>query len=472
MNQHSSENRNPLDISVRHAAAVAILLALGALLVVGCATPPLATEPALASLEAAGDEAGFLPALFGSPLDVTPTPEPTATPTITPTPEATPGATPLPPPLPAPTTIVSVPPVDFVAARAAAQAQGLDLAFVKIGFHVGPGGNPTGLGDWARKLNDAGVPLFLKSVDVDGPLIEVQNLMKANEAAGRSVPHTLVFRFTDGKYEAPYYNYDVSPEEAAAVSWPLHRDSFPKGLDKSYVWFETHNEPGRYGHNGELQIERLARFSLATAKQAVADGYKYAALSWSFGVPEPEDWEDPAMLEFLRYAGDHPDQVAIALHEYSGTDSYEDDNQSLYSGYPYRLGRFQALFDVCDQYGIPRPTVLITEWGWEYESVPEPAQAIEEIAWASWLYAAYPEVKGASIWYLGAQFGGIANKAQRLIAPLADYSISHYFFYTPGRGQIDPDIFRPPVRNFTMQSPSDLPSPGTRPRNWMALPRH
>ncbi|MEZ4516201.1 MAG: hypothetical protein R3C44_04950 [Chloroflexota bacterium] len=33
------------------------------------------------------------------------------------------------------------------------------------------------------------------------------------------------------------------------------------------------------------------------------------------------------------------------------------------------------------------------------------------------------------------------NQAQRLIAPLTAYSASHYYFYTPGRGQIDAEIF-------------------------------
>ena len=192
----------------------------------------------------------------------------------------------------------------------------------------------------------------------------------------------------------------------------------------------------------------------------MAEGYRYAGLSWSTGVPEAEDWEDPAMLEFLRYAGEHPDQVAVALHEYSLVNEY------IGNAYPYLVGRFQALFDVCDKYGIPRPTVLITEWGWEYDSVPEPAQALEDIAWASWLYAAYPTVKGAAIWYLGPQFGGIANEAQRLIAPLGDYAVSHYFLYTPGIGQIDAEIFRPhPPTLLGEEAILSAPTPFPRPRS-------
>lgn len=394
--------------------------------------------------------AGYVPAAFGSSLD--PTPEPTATPGPTPVPTL--GA-----PLPPPTVVVAVPPIDFPAARATAQANGLDLAFTKIGFHMGPGGNANGIGDYFRKLNDAGVPIFLKSADAAGPIFEVQQLMKANEAAGRDVPHVLVFRLTDPRYEAPFYNRSLTPEQAAAVSWEVNRDSIPRELDKKYVWFETLNEPGRYGDDGNLQIERLGRFSLATAKQAVAEGYRYAALSWSTGVPEREDWEHPAMLEFLRYAAEHPDQVAVAIHEYSLVNEY------IGNGYPYLVGRFQDLFDVCDKYGIPRPTVLITEWGWEYDDVPEPEAALEDIAWASWLYAAYPTVKGAAIWYLGPQFGGIANRAQRLIAPLGDYAVSHYFIYDPGIGRIDASLFRPyPPTLLANEALLTAPTPFPRPR--------
>ena len=418
--------------------------------------PPAAASAAVAvtyldgtaAVVAGGASNGYVPAAFGSPLDPTATPTPTATPPSQ-----------LGPPLPPPTPVVAIPPIDFDAAREEAQAKGLDIAYVKIGFHTGPGGNAQGLGDYFRKLNAAGVPFFLKSADAAGPVYEAQQIMKANEAAGRDVPHVLVFRLTDPRYEAPFYNRRLSPEEAAAVSWQINRDGIPRELDRKYVWFETLNEPGRYGDDGQLQINWLGRFSLASAKLAVAEGYRYAAFSFSTGVPEPEDWEDPAMLDFLRYAGDHPEEVAVALHEYSLV------NAHIGNAYPYLVGRFQQLFDVCDKYGIPRPTVLITEWGWEYDNVPEPTAALEDIAWASWLYAAYPTVKGAAIWYLGPQFGGIANRAQRLIAPLADFAASHYFLYDPGIGQIDAELFRPnPPTLLGPTAPDSRPTPFPRPR--------
>ncbi len=446
--------------------SVALVLAVAGCTAISAAISQMPTRAAdkAVSMETDGGSSpraegtpDFIPAVFGSAFD--PTPEPTSTLAATPTVGSTLG-----PPLPAPTIVVAAQPVDFEAARATAQAQGKDIAFVKIGFHTGVGGNTDGIGDYFRKLNDAGVPIFLKSVDSDGQIREVQELMKANEAAGRYVPHTLVFRLTDSRFHAPYDDLGLTPEEAAEVSWQLNRDNWPKTLDKQYVWFETYNEPGRYGYDGNLQIERLGRFSLATAKLAVEEGYRYAALSWSPGVPEPEDWEHPAMLEFLRYAGQHPDQVAVALHEYSLSANYiapppPEDPEKDPPMYPYGVGRFQFLFDVCDKYGIPRPTVLITEWGWTHDTIPEPIPAIEDINWASWLYAAYPTIHGASIWHLGRGDNGIHNQTQRLIAPLADYAASHYFIIDPGIGQIDPGIFEPNPPTLLRSNPRSTPTP-------------
>lgn len=143
------------------------------------------------------------------------------------------------------------------------------------------------------------------------------------------------------------------------------------------------------------------------------------------------------MLRFLQLAGENPNRLAIALHEYS----YEvDDIGALY---PYLIGRFQFLFDACDRHGIPRPTVLITEWGWTYNTVPSPTRAMQDIRWAAKLYAAYPQVKGAAIWYLGDTPGTIEDQTAELIVPVMTYSLSHYFGTYPGFGRIQPDIFMP-----------------------------
>ncbi|MCO5186835.1 MAG: hypothetical protein M9941_02275 [Anaerolineae bacterium] len=349
----------------------------------------------------------FLPSV-GTAQDATPTPTPNADSAE---------------PQPTPTPSVS-PTVDFAAARAELLAQGQELAFNKIGFHVGVGGNAVGIGDWMRRLDEAGVPFTLKSVDNSGPLVEAQEIMRNSD-----VPHVLIFRTTGN--DVPDYN--LSPIRAAAEHWAWHRDRFPPELDRNLVWLETMNELDKN------RSEWLAEFALETARLARAEGFRWAAFGWAAGEPEPEDWEGPKMLEFLRLAGDNPDTIGIALHE----GSFSVDH--IAERYPYTIGRFLSLYETADRYGIPRPTVFITEWGWEAFAVPDPGKAIEHIKWAASLYAPFPEVKGAAIWYLGGGFDPIHEQAQRLIAPVTEYSLRNYFAVPqpPESAEADPDLYAP-----------------------------
>jgi len=385
-------------------------------------------------------------------------------------------------PNPPPEPITAEPPIDFPAIRADLQRQKKDLAFVKIGFHVGPSGNLNGIGCWWEGLTEAcgyepglnpeGIPVFLKSSDAGGPLFELQELAKRS-----GVPHTLVFRASVGPGDQDYNvpDYYLSPREAAGKHWALHKSRFPPELDPQYVWFETVNEVARsfeFATESDLDAsplsdspyrskrqkddgsgnwiltntEWLAEFAIETVKLAQgdpktpSDDYRWAAFGWSAGEPEPEDWEGPRMRAFLQLAADHPDTVAIALHEYSYNKQY------IGNGYPYLIGRFQFLFQACDKYDIPRPTVLITEWGWEYQEVPGVEEALDDIRWAAQLYAAYPQVKGAAIWNLGsgATFGNIHNEVNKLLFPMRDYSRANYFEIYPQSARINPDLFSPP----------------------------
>ncbi len=144
---------------------------------------------------------------------VTPTPPATGTPRpldaeeelhlplITHSPRVTP--TPLvvtPPPTPTPTPE----PVDFAAVREELQAEGKDLAHVKIGFHTGPGGNARGLEDYLRALAEVGVPGVIKSVDDYGVIVQ---------ALRKSPDHLTIFRLTGGDLELP--DYDLPARQAA-----------------------------------------------------------------------------------------------------------------------------------------------------------------------------------------------------------------------------------------------------------------
>ncbi len=332
-------------------------------------------------------------------------------------------ADPLPPALPPPVPQTTTNPLDVPGLTQSLAAQGKLLGLNKIGFHTGPFGNSTGLAEMMVALDAAGVPFFLKSVDDAGYIAFATDLAEAS-----GVPHTLVFRRTGQQFDVPDYN--LSPQEAAQGHWANHLANLPAEVDPTRVWLETVNEVDKQ------RSEWLAEFAYETAQLALASGYRWAAFGWSSGEPEPEHWVGPKMLEFLELAAQYPDQIAIALHEYS----YSPDITNIY---PYLVGRFQSLFDVVDRRDIARPTILITEWGWEYQDVPNVAEAMDDIAWANWLYAAYPQVRGAAIWYLGPGYGGIADQAQQLIAPLEEYSLTHYFEVMTGFGRVDPSLFSP-----------------------------
>ena len=277
-----------------------------------------------------------------------------------------------------------------------------------------------------HRLDAAGVPFFIKSADDAGPLVEAQQILR-----GSQVPHTLVYRRSGNEYDTP--KYDLPPEEAARDHWQLHMEAFPPELDPNLVWIETINEVDRN------RSEWLGRFALETARLAQADGFRWAAFGWASGEPEISEWQSPSMLAFLRLAGENPDRLAIALHEYS----YIVDD--IAHEYPYKVGRFQQLYQMTDQQGIPRPTVLISEWGWEYQKVPSNSQALQDINWAAELYAPYPEIKGAAIWYLGGGFARIADQAQKLIVPVTEFTLGNYFAIPlpPDQISINPEQYRP-----------------------------
>ena len=399
---------------------------------------PLPTPgPGNAATAVPSSDAVFMPMIgqgVESPAEaIAPTPEP---PTATATAEP-PTATPEPPTAtPAPAALIGASPtpirvVDFNAVAAELAARDEVLVYNKIGFHVTFLEESDQLDGWMQRLDAEGVPFFLKSVDNAEPLYKAQELMKVS-----GVPHTLVYRST--LYDVPDYNLD--PVAAAESYWELEKAIWPPELDPSLVWLETMNELDK------TRSEWLAQFSLRTAQLALRDGYRWAAFGWASGEPEPDDWESPAMLELLRLIADHPDQLAIALHEYSYT------SEDIADDYPHKVGRFLDLFAAADRHGIPRPTVLITEWGWSYDHIPPEPLAMEDVTWAARLYAAYPQIKGAAIWNLGKLEDTLLplnTQMSALIDNMLALSLDTTFSAPapPAQTPLDAGLFPPPARD-------------------------
>ena len=294
--------------------------------------------------------------------------------------------------------------------------------FNKIGFHLAEGGNPTGIGDWMKRLNERRIPFFIKTVDSMRGLDEAQDIIRQNRAQGIDVPHVSVFRRSgqldeDNHFDIPRYH--LEPEAAAVAHWNLHKTRFPSNMDPAITWVETINEVRKE----VMWCDWLGKFSWHTGQIALAEGYKYAAFAFSAGTPDVTlgAWETDGMLQYLELCAEHPDRLGVALHEYS----YHIDDIWREPG--FLVGGFKWLFRAADKHGIARPKVLITEWGWEYNNVPDVGAALTHIQEAAEMYAQYPEVLGAAIWYLGAGYGGIADRAQKLIQPVIDMTLAQTF---------------------------------------------
>lgn len=323
------------------------------------------------------------------------------------------------------------PPIDFESIEEDYTSEGYGLEFAKVGFHVAVGGNRNGFGTYLQTLANEGVPVMVKSVNDYGAILE---------ALSYSEDNIVVFRMEGGALENP--DYSLSASQSANEHWARIKAALPPEFDKR-TWLEVMNEPDK------TRSDWLGNFAYYIGQKALVEGYKFAAFSFSTGEPEPAHWETAGMLKYLRLAAQYPDRLAVALHEYSlEAEQTQYTSMPVTNGYPYLVGRFQALFDICDEHNISRPTILITEWGWEYNDVPSASVAIEDIAWASWLYSAYPQVLGAAIWYLGPGFDNIANQAQKLISPVTEYARSHYFKVGLLEDDIDQSLFLPAGRSM------------------------
>lgn len=286
----------------------------------------------------------------------------------------------------------------------------------KIGFHVGPAGNPTGIGDdevrgpgYMPRLDEARIPFFIASADDYGIIDEGVQLARAS-----GVDHHFMYRLStrgqkDGfDYDVPQYHLD--PNAAAPIHWQAIIAKLPPEFDKR-VWIAPINEVDKN------RADWIGRFSWAISNQARAGGYRVALPAWASGEPEPEQWLTPGMELYLRECAKYPEKVAACIHEYS----YSADQ--LDNGYPWLIGRFRFLEDACNRLGIAPPTTYIKEFGWTLNDMPNPDEAMRQLEWAMELYAEVDWIRGAALWWLGGGFDNIANKLQKLIKPVTDVTL-------------------------------------------------
>lgn len=300
------------------------------------------------------------------------------------------------------------------------------MPYFKFGVHAaGVGGNYTGFGEYVAACKAAGVPCIVQAVDNAGPAQAVQ-------ALGRGMD-VIVFRMTskDG-ITLDRLPYSGDPVAFAHMRMDTIARYWPPELDRRKVWTVTVNEPSK--EPGD--IEWLAAFTLECGKIAIQTNTRHLACGWSMGTPEVDFWELPGTLDYLRLCSQHPDILGVSLHEYSGDDDITDNA-------PYFIGRFEFLHDVCDDYNIPYPPIVIGEFGWREASLrPSPGTFRQQLEWAQALYAPHDNILGAGIWTLGFWHGTVAADLAGHMPELAQMAAEYN--YTPPEPPIDPPPDPPP----------------------------
>ena len=308
------------------------------------------------------------------------------------------------------------------------------MAYDRFTFHLDPSGGQTGFKEAQQARAQAGIGLSVMCADTYGPIQESHLI-----AQQYNVPFTGIWRPTTvGQnngfdFDVVGNNYTLPVQQAADSHYAAMNQVSPPEMDKQVAWRLYFNEIDKNKLNYCAHVSRLI------AEKHVADGTRAAFLALNSGEPEQEQWEQPEVLSFLRYASQHPHQIALALHEYSFS-------TNIKAQFPHLIGRFQALKQVCDRYGIDFSslTIFITEFGHGSGSgtFPSVEQALLDIDWAAELYRPFNNIRLVAYWLINNtdSWDGLGRLTPPMIPPLTARTLANapYPPYTPNGGGEQP----------------------------------
>lgn len=277
-----------------------------------------------------------------------------------------------------------------------------------IDFH----GASTGCGDRLRALTAQGKVSCVKAIDGKGWAIEAAKLARAS-----GVPHVIVYRQTHPEgLPDDHPNLHLSPHKAAEQLWNAvkiglmregkHTPEEDKlATYKDLVYIEPTNEPGVVENEevGETQVEWMGEFFVEIAQMMLADGWKPALAGYNTGQPS-EYHIRKYFVKLLRLFEENWDDCLWTMHE--AKLAFRDEEKGVEYDYlspmkhfvPYRVDSADRIFRVCDEHGIRRPRVFISEMAWEHNNIPDKDQFRAEVQELCAMDARRPEVVGRVIY--------------------------------------------------------------------------
>jgi hypothetical protein len=281
-----------------------------------------------------------------------------------------------------------------------------------------------------------------------------------------AAPHVLVFRRHSDIGDVPPEYYATprrAPQLVAGVHWHRHRDELarmfpaeivlsnglriPRTTYMRFVWIETIHSVNRGSVTSQWESEWWAEFAYHTAILANAEGFNWAAFSWSTDGPQSLRWQGSRMRRFLELAASNPDRIAIAVHDPGPADREPGrrppTSRRTSFAPPTRFTslttRLRRLYETTDAYGLPRPTVLVTDFEGVVREVPsigaargeERLSGFDDAPWGARFCAQFPEVLRAAVWVLGPGTGAIAPDPQRTVEPVNEYVVREELVAAP-----------------------------------------
>lgn len=162
-------------------------------------------------------------------------------------------------------------------------------------------------------------------------------------------------------------------------NWPDHQDFL--NISPS-DWYRQNVNRGRDGvivhtQNETAFSDAFLDWSTELTKIARPDGTRFAHLNIATGNPNPAEWKKTSARRFLEENAKDGFRHFVCLHSYGAstlTSGIRGGNpavinpavwpQTLEDCLPaWHCGRNMFLFQACDEMGIPRPKVLLTEVG-------------------------------------------------------------------------------------------------------------
>ena len=337
-----------------------------------------------------------------------------------------------------------------------------------VGYHTAMGGNKGGIGVFMADLDAAGIPFSMKSVRDAGLAVEA-----AEYARNSGLPHNIIYRI-DQPYGLPddVPNYKVSPEQSATDYWQHCLQTLNTAPElvpfKDLIWIELINEARvKWDYddpnwNNMHPADWLGWFVHHLGKLVNQAGWKFVAFGMNAGEPEIEDWLQPGMIQYLQDCAENYDKLAISLHEGKTGGAVLDP---IEDHHPFMAGRFQFLFAICDRLGIRRPRVMLSEWAWAHNNMPDDLEyALEDMRWIQLLTHNFEDLQGTFMWTLADGWGGISDKLQRTIAPWKSWLLTNYHQLPTRTNQVAASV-QEYVNNMDF---GDVPTPGPGPEPELA----